>query len=309
MTAQRAMIPRAISRLRHPTDDRRLGYLLNLPALAALLLVVGIPIAQTFVYSLHVYRLAPPTYEFAGLQNYITALTSPPLLDALRFTLIFAVVSVPLIVLTGLAGALILNEVFPGRPLVRAFVVIPWAIPGVVNGALWVFIFNSKYGLLNGILYTFGVIPKYQSWLLDPVTAIPALIVANIWTEVPVAIIVFLAALQAIPADMYEAAKVDRANIWRRFRHVTLPWLQHAILIVLILQTIHAVRIYDIIYVLTGGGPGSATTTIAWLARETTFYDLNFGLGSTYSFIMALITLGIAIVYFRLLYSRGEIRV
>ena len=190
------------------SHDTRLGYLFNLPALIVIFVVVGYPIIQTFWFSLHRYTLGPPRFEYIGLGQYVTALSSPPLLEALRFSMFFTLLSVPLIVLGGVGGALVLNEAFPGRSLVRGLIVIPWAIPAVVTGAMWSFIFNSKYGALNGVLYTFGFINDYRSWLLDPWTAIPALVIAHVWSHLPFAIIVCLAALQAIPADMYEAARV-----------------------------------------------------------------------------------------------------
>jgi multiple sugar transport system permease protein len=290
--------------------EGRLAYLLNLPALIAVFAVIGYPILDTLWLSLHRYRLAPPSFRFVGLDNYVSALTSDPaLIDALKFSVLFSALSVPLILIVGLAAALVLNESFPGRGLVRALVVVPWAVPSVVNGQLWQMIFNSKYGALNGLLYSLGFIDEYKSWLTDAAEAIPALLLAHVWNSVPVAIIVFLAALQAIPGELYEAARVDRAGPLQRLRHIVIPWLQQAILIVLVLQTIVALRTYDIIYVLTGGGPGTSTTTISWLAAATAFRFLDFGLGSTYSFVMAVVTLCLAIVYFKLLYARGDFRV
>lgn len=286
-----------------------LAYLLNLPALIAVFAVIGWPIVDTLWLSLHRYRLAPPSFRFLGIENYLDALSDPALLDALKFSVLFSALSVPIIIVVGLAAALVLNEPFPGRGFVRTLVVIPWAVPGVVNGQLWQMIFNSKYGALDGLLYSLGFISEYKSWLQDATDAIPALLVAHVWNSLPVAIIIFLAALQAIPADLYEAARVDRAGAIQRFRHVVLPWMQQAILIVLVLQTIIALRTYDIIFVLTGGGPGTSTTTISWLAAVTSFRFLDFGLGATYSFIIAVVTLALAVAYFRVLYRRGDFRV
>ena len=289
-------------------SEAPLGYLLNVPALLAVFIVIGYPIADTFWISLNRYRLAPPTFSFVGFQNYVAAVNDPALLGALGFSVLFSVLCVPIILVLGLAAALVLNEPFRGRGFVRMLVVVPWAVPSVVNGQLWQMIFNGKYGALDGLLYSLGLIHDYRSWLSDPAQAIPALVVANVWNSVPVAIIVFLAALQAIPSELYEAARVDRANAVQRFQHVVLPWLQQAILIVLVLQTIIAMRTYDIIYVLTGGGPGTSTTTISWLAATTSFRFLDFGLGSTYSIIIALVTLALAFVYFKVLYARGAFR-
>jgi multiple sugar transport system permease protein len=212
----------------------------------------------------------------------------------------------PLVVLLGLAIALLLNQDFPGRDIVRTLILLPWAIPPVVNGLMWQWIYDSKVGALNGLLVSFGFISEYRGWLSDPLSALLALVCADVWNAVPLAVILLLAALQRIPVELYDAARVDGGGPFQLFWHVTFPWLAQPLLIVLILQTLAAIRAFDVIYVLTAGGPGTATTTLTWKTFLTTFDSLDFGLGNAYAYTISLITLCLALVYFRVLYRRGD---
>jgi multiple sugar transport system permease protein len=173
---------------------------------------------------------------------------------------------------------------------------------------MWQWIFNSKVGALNGLLYSVGLIDSYRSWLLDSTTVIFVLAFAHVWNSAPFAAIVFLSGLQAIPAELYDAAKVDRAGSVQSFLSITLPWLFHPLLIVMILETMIAFRAFDIIYVMTGGGPGNATTVLSWLTYQAAFVNLDFGIGNAYAYIIAMCTLALSVIYMRSLYARGEIR-
>jgi multiple sugar transport system permease protein len=173
---------------------------------------------------------------------------------------------------------------------------------------LWQWLYNGRVGALNGLLFSLGVIDSYRSWLLDPQLSIFMLVFAHVWGNTPLAALVLLAGLQAIPLDLYDAAIVDRAGLLQRFRHITLPWLIHPILIVVILETMIAVKTFDIIYVLTGGGPGNATTVLAWLTYQTAFKFSDLGRGNAYAFLLTLLTMALAAVYLRALYARGDIR-
>lgn len=291
-------------------NEPSFAFLLNTPAVLVILLLVAYPILSSFWLSLHRWNLKRPhIFHFVGLGNYLDLLKDETFWTALRVTGIFAALSVMLILLFGIGIALILNEDFHGRGLVRGFVLIPWAIPPVVNGLMWQWILNSKVGILNGLLFSLGLIDTYKAWLLDTTTAILVLVFAHVWNNVPFAVIVILAALQTIPADLYDAATVDRASAWQRFRHVTLPWLLHPILVILILQTMMAFRVFDLIYVLTGGGPGDATTVIAWLTFRTAFDYMDIGHGNAYAYVIALITMVLATFYLKTLYPKGEIHV
>jgi multiple sugar transport system permease protein len=283
------------------------AYLLNTPALLAILLLTGYPILYSAWISLHKYSLKRPrVFEFVGIDNYRQILESEEFWAALWITLQFTLLVVMLVVLLGLGIALLLNREFTGRGLVRTLILLPWAIPPVVNGLMWQWIYDSKVGALNGLLTSLGLITEYRGWLSSPLSALLGLAFADLWNAMPLAVILLLAALQRIPGELYDAARVDGGTPFQLFRHVTFPWLAQPLLIVLILQTLSAIRAFDIIYVLTAGGPGTATTTLTWKTFLTTFDSLDFGLGNAYAFIVSFITLCLALVYFQLLYHRGE---
>lgn len=289
--------------------------LLNAPAVCLILALVLYPICYSVWISLHEYNLRRPgQIRFVGLENYDRILHDPKFWDALRVSGLFALLAVVGVVALGMGIALLLNAEFRGRGGARAMLLIPWAIPGVVNGLMWNGLL-SKYGGVNALLRDLhplpglgAILPAQQSWLTDPSAALFAAVAAHVWKEVPFAAIVFLAALQAIPADQYKAARVDGSTPWRTFRFVTLPWLLHPLLIVAIFQTMTAFRTFDLIFTLTGGGPGRATHVIAWQTYTQAFRFLNFGHANAYSYLIALITLALTAVYISVLYRRGAVQ-
>lgn len=284
-----------------------LAFVLNTPAVGLLLLLVVYPIVYSFWLSLHAYNLRKPRqFEFIGLDNYADILSSGQFWHAARVTAVFSIGSIGLTVVLGTLLALLLNERWPGRGVLRAVALIPWAIPPVVNGLVWQWMLEGRHGLLNYIFQSIGLIDSYQAWLSYPETALPALVIAQVWNHVPFVAIVILAALQTVPDELYDSALVDGANIFRRFFFVTLPWLSHALLLVLITQTMVALRTFDIIYVLTGGGPGDSTTVLAWLTYITTFSYTDFGKGNAYAYTIAVLTMILSVVYIRVLWKRGE---
>lgn len=298
-----------------PGRRRRLGdtaraYLLNAPAMIVIGLLVAYPIGYSFWLSLHRYNLKLPALErFVWFQNYITLVTDPTFLSSLRVTVAFVVVVLGLTVVLGTTLALVLNETFLGRGVLRSLVLLPWAMPGVVNGLMWRTIFDAKTGALNGLLLQLGLIDSYQAWLTSPTGAFFITAFAQVWNTLPFTVIILLAGLSTIPSEQYDAAKVDRAGVVQRFTQVTLPWLLHPLLIVLILETMNAFRAFDTIYVLTGGGPGDATNVIAVLNVRTVLTYTDFGLGSAYSWVITIVTLVISIGYISTLYQRGRIDV
>lgn len=292
----------------------RIGYerpsfavLLNVPALITITLLAGYPIVYSAFISLHKYNLKRPRiFDFVGLSNYFQLLNSSEFWMALWVTVQFTVLVVTLVVVLGIAFALLLNREFPGCGIIRALILVPWAIPPVVNGMMWQWIYDSKVGALNGLLMSLGLITEYRGWLSQPTSALLAIVWADVWNMVPLAVILLLAALQRIPSELYEAARIDGAGNFQLFRYVTFPWLAQALLVVLILQTMSAIRAFDVIYVLTAGGPGTATTTLTWKTYLTTFDSLDFGLGNAYAYMVSLLTLALALIYFRVLYRRGD---
>ena len=292
----------------------RIGYenpsfalLLNTPCLIAIVVLVGYPIVQSAWTSLHKHNLKRPrVFEFVGLGNYLAILELEEFWSAFWITMLFTALVVALVVTLGMLIALLLNQSFPGRGLVRTLILLPWAIPPVVNGLMWQWIYDLKVGALNGLLVSLGVLKEYRGWLSDPTSALLALVWADVWNLVPLAVILLLAALQRIPSELYDAARVDGGSLLQHFRHITMPWLAQPLLIVLILQTMSAIRAFDVIYVLTAGGPGTATTTLSWKTFLITFDNLDFGMGNAYAYSISLITFVLALIYFRVLYRVGD---
>jgi ABC-type sugar transport system permease subunit len=259
------------------------------PAVATIVLVGFLPLAWTVWESVHLHDLRMPWLgrPFIGGANYLEALAAPRFREALAHTFFFTAVSVGLELLLGIALALALNRVFRWRGAVRALALLPWAIPTVVAALLWRFMFEGE---------RWGVI-----WFIDPVAAWLPLILADVWKSTPFVAILLLAGLQNIDPSLYEAARIDGATAWRQFRHVTLPLLKPALLVALIFRTLDAFRVFDLVYVMTGGGPGTSTEPISLYAFEALLQDLRFGYGSALSVLVFLITFGLALLYIRML--------
>src|SRR3954464_8882726 len=283
--------------------EARLAWGLAAPAVATILLVALFPLGWTFWESLHLHDLRMPWLgrPFVGLVNYIEAFRDPRFREALAHTLFFAVTSVSLELVIGLWLALALNRAFRGRGLVRAAVLIPWAIPTVVSALLWRFMFEGQSGIVNAILTDVGLTREPIVWFIQPGTAWVPVILADVWKTTPFVALLLLAGLQNIDASLYEAARIDGASAWRQFRYVTLPLLKPAILVALIFRTLDAFRVFDLVYALTGGGPGTSTEPIALYALHALLQSLQLGYGSALSVIVFAITFALALGYIRFL--------
>jgi multiple sugar transport system permease protein len=308
MTSLRLMRKQDIAKENYMPSETGMAYLLNSPVILLILVVYAYPILYSFWISLHRWRLTTPgDRRFIGLKSYIDVLSSSEFWDALKVTFFFTVLALTTILIASTIISLILNEQFKGRGVARAMILIPWAIPPVVNGLMWKWIFDGKLGVFNGLLYTLGLINSYQSWLMKAGFTIPILAFAQSVTDTAFASIILLGAIQSIPSDLYDAAKVDRAGVLARFVHITLPWLIQPYLVVIILATMSALRAFDVIYAMTGGGPGTASTTLSWYTYNISFRFMDFGKGCTYGYILAAITAVLALIYIKVLYKRGEI--
>ncbi|APU16032.1 permease component of ABC-type sugar transporter [Actinoalloteichus fjordicus] len=297
-------------RFGNAASDTLRAYAMNGPALIVLFSLVAYPIGYSFWVSLHQQNLKrPDDTRFIGLENYFALWRDPTFLSSLRTTGLFVVLVVSMTVVLAMILALVLNESFLGRGVLRSLALLPWAMPGVVNGLMWRTIFDANTGALNGLLTDLGLIDSYQAWLSSPSGAFFLTAFAQVWNTLPFAVILLLAGLSTIPSDLYDAAKVDRAGVFQRFRQITLPWLLHPLLIVLILETMNAFRAFDTIYVLTGGGPGDATSIIAVLNVRTALTYTDFGLGSAYSWVITAFTLIISVGYVAALYRKGSFEV
>ena len=267
--------------------DTRIAWIFVAPAIGTIALVAIFPLGWTVWESLHRHDLRMPWLgePFIGLENYLDLARDPRFWSALAHTAFFASVSVALELFLGLVLALAMNRVFRGRGAVRAAILIPWSIPTVVAGLLWRFLFDSR-----------SVV-----WFIDPTLAWVPVIVADVWKTTPFVALLLLAGLQNIPHELYEAASVDGARPLSQLWNVTLPLLRPALLVALIFRTLDAFRVFDLIYVLTGGGPGTATEPIALYTFNALFQNLRSGYASALSVIVFVITFGIALLYIRAL--------
>jgi ABC-type sugar transport system permease subunit len=288
--------------------ERRLAWMLVAPALAVTAAVALFPLGWTAWESLHQHDLRMPWLgqPFVGLGNYAEILGDGRFWGAMLHTAFFTAASVALELGLGLFLALALHRAFRGRGLVRAAVLVPWALPTIVAGLLWRFLFDAQAGIANAVLLGLGVIDEPVVWLVQAATAWVPVILADVWKTTPFVALLLLAGLQNIDAALHEAAAVDGAGFWRQLWHVTLPLLRPALAVALIFRTLDAFRVFDLIYVLTGGGPGTATEPIALYAFNALFSNLRFGYGAALSVIVFLVTFLLALLYLKGMGSLAE---
>jgi len=277
-------------------------YVAILPALLVIVLFTIYPVIYAVRISFYQYILTKPnSHPFIGFKNFLDVITSYYFKNSLINTGIYTAAAVLGVILFGLVVAMLLNTKIRSVNVLKIIILLPWAIPAVVAGLLWKWILNSDFGIFNGMLYASGVIKSYIPFLANPLLARISLIMAHIWKEGPLAAIFILAGLQLIPNELYEAAKMDGGGGLRLFRFITLPLLRPILLVVLVYETMTAILTFDIVYVMTGGGPGDATSLISWFAYAEIFKFLNLGGGIALSIIIAFITLILIIFYLRAL--------
>ncbi|MFZ0728453.1 MAG: sugar ABC transporter permease [Desulfobacterales bacterium] len=277
--------------------DGLVAWLFNLPLLLLTLAFVLIPVAGTFLTSL--YRdvtFLPAT--FVGLENYRRLLADVNFWQSVRFTLLFILASVSLELVFGMAFALLLNEALPGRGLLRTVVLVPWAIPIAVSARVWQLVYNYEFGLFNFLMLRLGLAEAPINWLGSAAGAFAAIVISDVWKTTPFMTIILLAGFSTIPQDLYRQAMVDGTHFWQRFRYVTLPLLRPVIAVALLFRTIDAIRIFDLVYVLTGGGPGGATTSLS-LYSFRYYVSGDFGYGSSISLVVFLFAGLLAVGYIR----------
>ena len=288
-------------------QDALIGFGLILPSLLIILGISLQPILSTLYLSIfESSRGINVERTFVGFGNYVALLSDPVFWVTIGRTLYFTLVSVGLELVLGLAIAQLIHSHPPGWQFLRTSLIIPWAVPTIVNGTMWRWIYNADYGALNGLLLQLGLIDKYIPWLTKPDVAMNLVILADIWHSVPFIALILQAALATLPADLEEAAAVDGANALQRFLLIRLPLLRPAILVALVIRTVEAFRVFDIIYVITNGGPAFGTVTISYLTYLETFSFGNVGRGSALSFLISIFTLVMAFIYIRVLYRPEE---
>ncbi len=301
----RSALPRGWRSGAAPTraaSDRRLGYLLVAPVIILLLAITIYPLISAVWNSFHFDNLsvAGVPHKFVGLDNYKAMFGSPEWRAALERTLVFTVVTIvfDIVVATGLA--LMLHRKFRGRGLLRAAVLVPWAVPTVVSAMLWVTMFDPRSGFVDYLLAGFHAPWANLSWVNASVWRTWAVIfVADSWKNVPFVAILLLAGLQVIPHEVYEAARIDGASAWRSFRRITMPLLKPALSVALIFRTLQALLVFDVIFVTDQGGPGNSTESSFLLNYYTYTSKSDYGVGSAMSIMLVLIALAAAAAYVR----------
>ena len=273
------------------------AWALMLPLLVVILGVVSWPLINTLHLSLTDTAMATRTGTFIGLDNFTRNLGSRAFQAAFLNTAWFTLLSVGAELVLGVLAALLLNQEFRGRTALRALMILPWALPTIVNAVLWRLIYNPEYGALNSALFQMGLIDGYRSWLGEPQSAMLAMVVADVWKNFPLVGLISLAALQSVPRETLAAATVDGAGAWARFRHVTLPYQAGPLMIAIVLRTIEAFKVFDIIWVMTRGGPANTTRSLSILVYQEAFSFQRAGSGASLALIVTLFVTLLAATY------------
>lgn len=281
-------------------SQKKLAAILIIPAVIIIFAIVIYPLLNAFYQSFIDSNLAyPQLRKFIGIGNYIDVLKDKYFWLSILNTVYFTIFSIILEFLFGFIIALVLNEKFYMKWLVRTLIMIPWAIPPVVNATVWKWILNSEYGSLNSILHSLGIIKEYKIWLSSPFWSLMLVILADVWKYTPLVALMLLAALQTIPEDLYEAAKIDGASPFRRFVSVTIPLIKPTVIVVLIFRTFEAFKIFDLVFVMTRGGPAFKTTVISYYAYLETFSQLKVGRGAAIAYIIVIFMSILSYLYSR----------
>lgn len=284
-------------------------YAFLFPAMLALSAVILYPIYFNVRLSLTNTRLrANELGDFVGLQNYERILSSQDFWAALRASANFTIPSVVFSFIIGFAIALLLNEVGRARPLFMALLLIPWVISPVITAYAWRWLFNDEFGLINRVLMDLGIIDRNVAWLARPNTAVPAVVIASVWRFVPYMMIMMLAGLQSIPRELYEAAEVDGAGTWSKFRHITVSELRYIIGVVLMFALIWSFNDFTLPYVMTQGGGSEATRVLPILVYRTAFEALRLGRGAAIAMVILLILLCFSIIYVQRLMREEKVK-
>ncbi|MEJ5074006.1 sugar ABC transporter permease [Enterobacter ludwigii] len=295
-----------MARLGYQQRRRRIAWILVAPALILLALAAGWPLARTFFFSFTNAMLDNPSdYQMVGLANYYLnhdgqstgVLVDPLWWQAVGNTLWFTLVSVSLELLLGMLLALLMNEKFRGQGLVRTAILVPWAIPTIVSAKMWGWMFHDQYGVVNDLLAKIFGYQAHLAWIAEPSLSMWAVVIADVWKTTPFMALMLLAALQLIPGDLYEAARVDGASAWQRFKRITLPLILPAMIVALIFRVMDAMRIFDLIFVLTSNS--EATMSISGYAREQIISYQDMGVGSAASVLVFMMVAGIAACFIR----------
>ena len=292
------------------SGEKLTPYLFILPSVLFLGAVLGFPILFSIIISFQKYTLEAlisKQAQFIGFKNYYDVLSDPTFLVALTHSLKFTFFSILFQFTIGLGLAILLSKTFPLSNVMRGLLLSGWQIPSIVTGTIFLWLFNLDYGLINFLLTSSGIVNEPIGWVVQADAALPAVIIANIWLGIPFNLIMLSAGLTGIPEDIYEAATVDGANDWQKIVHLTVPLLRPTILAVLMLGFIYTLRVFDLIWIMTKGGPGNATEVLPTLAYRFSFVHFDFGKSAAIAVIMLIILLIAAVGYLKLTVQEEKI--
>lgn len=287
-------------------SDAQFSWLIITPAIIIVFGIVLFPLLQTFLYSLKDMDLTSANQgEFVWFSNYITTLSDARFWQTVGRTAYFSFVSISLEIVLGVLIALLLNEDIRGKTFLRSIIILPWAVPTIVNGAMWKWIYHAEYGALNALLIQLGIIQEYHTWLSSPWLAMNMVILADVWKMTPFVAIFFLASLQLVNKSVYEAAMVDGAGIFRRFFTLTVPFLKPTLLVIIVMRTMETFKVFDIIYAITQGGPANGTLVLTYEAYLKAFANLQYSQGATISYLIAMMIALFTFIYVKTLKREG----
>ncbi|MFO1068098.1 MAG: ABC transporter permease subunit [Geminicoccaceae bacterium] len=295
-----ALPGRAAKARRKESRGIGLPFALTLPTLIVVFLVIGIPLAYSLVLSLYRINMLTKRWSFVGLRNYLDVLPHPDFIAAMGRTAYFTAITVSGGLVLGIAMALVLNANFRGRNFLRSAMLIPWAMAPVAVGILWSWIFDGSYGTLNALLFDLGLITEPIAWLASGWTAFNLVALVHVWNQAPLTALLVLAALQSMPENLHRAARIDGAGPVERFFRITLPWLRPMLLLIMLLTSINSIMAFDLFWIMTKGGPGSATTVFSWMGYSYAFQLSKFGEGAAVLYILTIVCLLLAWVYLKL---------
>lgn len=282
--------------------EERIAWIFLIPTIVVVLGVAFYPLLSTLYVTFFEARLGSAReWEFVGLENYTDLLTNSRWWDAVWNTVRFTVVAVAFETVLGLGIALVVNSKFPGRGLMRTAMLVPWAIPTAISSQMWKWMYHDVFGVINDFFTRIvPILPQKVAWVANANTAIWALVAVDVWKTTPFMALLLLAGLQLIPADLYEAASVDGATGWRSFVSITLPMLRPALVVALIFRTLDTLRIFDMVWIMTGGASG--TETMATFNQRHLIQFTKLGFGSTISVMIFLVIAVFVVLYMTTIY-------
>ncbi len=287
---------------------KRIGYLFLMPTVLIILVFIVYPIIKTVVNSFFDIRIQTMQLgtKFVGLSQYKKLFSDRLMWSSLGFTLRFTAVSIILETILGMVCALVMNRPFRAQGIVRAAILVPWAIPTVVSGLMWSFMFADNFGIINFALQRLGLISQPIHWVTDSASAFWSIVISDVWKTAPYMSLMLLSGLLSIPGDLYEAASIDGANAIKQFIHITLPMMKQVLMVSLLFRVIASFRIYDLVAVLTGGGPGSTTKSLTMYTIENYFTYGNLGYGSAAAMLTFFVSMILALFFMEGMKSNME---